>query len=87
MVPKWCFLINAANMMEAEIVKSALESADIPVNLKWESFSSIIFGNSATGPYSQVKVMVPEEFLEEARDFLETSQPVEFIDEEGKEQI
>ncbi|RYD05462.1 hypothetical protein N752_08950 [Desulforamulus aquiferis] len=74
MTPTWRLLTNAANMMEAEILKGALESSGFPVNLKWESFSSIIFGNSATGPYSQVQVLVPEELLEEAQEFLTSMQ-------------
>lgn len=68
---KWRLLTNVANMMEAEIIKGALEGNDIPVNLKWESFSSIFFGSSATGPASQVQIFVPEERLEEAREFLD----------------
>ncbi|MCL4440098.1 MAG: DUF2007 domain-containing protein [Firmicutes bacterium] len=65
--------MSAANMVEAEILKSALESADIPVNLKWESFNAVFFGTSATGPGSQVQVFVPEELWEEARAYLSYS--------------
>ncbi|MEW6064401.1 MAG: DUF2007 domain-containing protein [Bacillota bacterium] len=73
MAPKWRLLMSAANMVEAEILKSALESADIPVNLKWESFNTVFFGTSATGPGSQVQVFVPEELWEEARAYLSYS--------------
>ncbi|MCL5781377.1 hypothetical protein P378_07450 [Desulforamulus profundi] len=73
MAPKWRLLMSAANMVEAEILKSALESADIPVNLKWESFNAVFFGTSATGPGSQVQVFVPEELWEEARAYLSYS--------------
>ncbi|AEG61541.1 putative signal transducing protein [Desulforamulus ruminis] len=72
MNPKWKLLTVTANMMEAEILKSALESADIPVNLKWESINNVLFGGSITGPHSQVQVFVPEEWMVEAKAFLTT---------------
>lgn len=72
MGPKWKLLTVVANMVEAEILKSALESAEIPIRLQWESFSSVLFGTSATGPHSQVQVFVPEEFITEASAFLDS---------------
>ncbi|SHK24739.1 Putative signal transducing protein [Desulforamulus aeronauticus DSM 10349] len=70
MAPKWRLLTSVANMVEAEILKSALESADIPVSLKWESFNAVLFGTSANGPGTQVDVFVPEEVWEEAQAYL-----------------
>jgi len=73
MAPHWQLLTCVANMVEAEILKSVLESADIPVSLKWESINSVLFGTSATGPHSQVQVFVPQEYLDEARGYLACS--------------
>ncbi|MEW6697151.1 MAG: putative signal transducing protein [Bacillota bacterium] len=70
MAPKWRLLTSAANMVEAEILRSALESSDIPVSLKWESINTVLFGTAATGPGSQVQVFVPEELWEEAQAYL-----------------
>ena len=70
MAPKWRLLTTTPNMMEAEILKSALESNDIPVSLRWESFNTVFFGSSATGPGTQVDVFVLEEDWHEAEAYL-----------------
>jgi hypothetical protein len=54
--------------MEAEIVKSKLESFHIPVFLKFESVGHI-FGITLNG-LGKVKIMVPKSFLQEARKIL-----------------
>lgn len=54
--------------MEAEIIKSKLESFAIPVLLKFES-AGHIFGITMNG-LGKVRVMVPEAFLSEARKIL-----------------
>ncbi|AQS58296.1 DUF2007 domain-containing protein [Desulforamulus ferrireducens] len=70
MAPKWRLLTTTPNMIEAEILKSALESANIPVSLKWESFNAVLFGTSASGPGTQVEVFVLEEDWPEAQAYL-----------------
>lgn len=50
--------------MEAEIIKSKLESFHIPVLLRFES-AGRIFGITMNG-LGKVKIMVPEAFLSEA---------------------
>lgn len=61
-------LITVAGSMEAEIIKSKLESYQIPVLLKFES-AGHIFGITMDG-LGKVSVMVPEAFLEEAKKVL-----------------
>ena len=54
--------------MEAEIIKSKLESFQIPVLLKFESVGHI-FGITMNG-LGKVKIMVPKSFLQAARKLL-----------------
>ena len=54
--------------MEAEIIKSKLESYDIPVLLQYEA-AGRIFGITMDG-LGKVKILVPEDLLEEARALL-----------------
>jgi len=54
--------------MEAEIIRSKLESYQIPVLLQYEAVGRI-FGITMDG-LGKVKIMVPESFLEEARKIL-----------------
>ena len=54
--------------MEAEIIKSKLESCQIPVLLQYETAGRIV-GITMDG-LGKVKIMVPESFLEEAKKVL-----------------
>ena len=55
---------TAQGMLPAQVIKGKLESADIPVMLKYESAGQI-FGLTVDG-LGQVQVQVPAEFAEEA---------------------
>jgi hypothetical protein len=61
-------LMAVEGSMEAEIVKSKLESYDIPVLLQYES-AGRIFGITMDG-LGKVKILVPQDLLEEARKVL-----------------
>lgn len=61
-------LMAVEGSMEAEIIKSKLESFQIPVLLKFES-AGRIFGITMNG-LGKVKIMVPKSFLQEARKIL-----------------
>ncbi len=61
-------LMAVEGSMEAEIIKSKLESFQIPVLLRFES-AGHIFGITMNG-LGKVKIMVPESFLVEARKIL-----------------
>lgn len=61
-------LLAVEGSMEAEIIKSKLESFSIPVLMQYES-AGRIFGITMNG-LGKVRIMVPESFLEEARKIL-----------------
>jgi len=61
-------LLAVEGSMEAEIIKSKLESYDIPVLLQYEA-AGRIFGITMDG-LGKVKILVPEDLLEEARSLL-----------------
>lgn len=58
-------LIVIDGQMEAEIIKTKLESQNIPCYIKFESVGRL-FGITMNG-LGQVKVMVPESVYEEAK--------------------
>jgi len=57
--------------MEAQIIKGRLESEGIPVLLSYES-AGLIYGLTIDG-LGQVKIMVPRDLAEEAKEILKTS--------------
>ncbi len=61
-------LVAVEGSIEAEIIKSKLESYDIPVLLQYEA-AGRIFGITMDG-LGKVKILVPEDLLEEARNLL-----------------
>lgn len=61
-------LTSVEGSMEAEIIKSKLESYQIPVLLQYEA-AGRIFGITMDG-LGKVKIMVPESFLAEAKKVL-----------------
>jgi hypothetical protein len=67
---EWAQLAEYASGFEADIVRAQLESAEIPVIAKGPEIG--IFGPGFSGPTSRgVRLFVPEERLEEARELLE----------------
>jgi hypothetical protein len=62
----------------ASIIKSHLESEGIPVLLKYES-AGLIYGITADG-IGQVKILVPQEFADEARQIIEPQRSPESQD-------
>ncbi|MBF8265231.1 MAG: hypothetical protein HW384_1095 [Dehalococcoidia bacterium] len=59
----------------ANILKSHLESEGIPVLLQWESVGRV-FGLTVDG-LGQVKILVPQEFVEEAKHIIEARESPE----------
>ena len=59
----------ASGQLQAQIIKSHLESEGIPVLLKYES-AGPVFGLTVDG-LGEVRVMVPEELAEAARQIIE----------------
>lgn len=64
----------------AQIFKSKLEAAGIPVLLKYES-AGLVFGITVDG-LGEVKIMVPEALAQEAENLLQEQDHAEFADDE-----
>jgi hypothetical protein len=64
----WVTVYNAANLEEAHIVKGALEAADIPAVLRYESVSRLY----ATITLGGVDVQVPRTLADRARELVAT---------------
>lgn len=69
---------TASGQLDAEMVKTFLESRDIPAVLNQESIGRTL-GLSA-GFLGEVKVLVPETLVEKAREYLLAMESGEFID-------
>ena len=65
----WVVIKIVNGLPEAHIIKGLLESNDIPVRLEYEAIGQI-YGLTVDG-LGQVKILVPEEFFEEAESLLE----------------
>jgi hypothetical protein len=63
-------LLVVDGMMEAEIIKSKLENFEIPCMLKFEAVGRLL-GISSNG-LGKVQVMVPADYLEKAKEILNT---------------
>jgi hypothetical protein len=66
-------LCRAQGQEIAQVIKSHLESEGIPAVLQYES-AGLIYGITVDG-IGEVKVLVPKEFLEEARRVIEPQEP------------
>ncbi len=73
-------IYRAANEMEAQVIKSFLESSGIPVMLQHEAISSVI--GFSTGPLAEVAVFVPEPLADKAIELLESDEEPDEDDEE-----
>jgi hypothetical protein len=62
---------RTAGLMQAEIIKGRLESAGIPVMLDYESLGRVM-GITVDG-LGEVRILVPNERAEEARELLAPS--------------
>lgn len=65
-------VIATANQIEAQIIKGRLESEGIPVLLSYES-AGLVYGLTIDG-LGEVKIMVPEHLVKEARSLLDINQ-------------
>jgi len=63
--------VRTAKYMEAQIIKGRLESEGIPALLSYES-AGLVYGIMVDG-LGEVKIMVPRDLAEEAREILGTS--------------
>lgn len=83
---KWEKLAEIYGRLEAEVVKSYLEAAGVPVEMFQESIGQLIPTN--LDEFGRVQLFVPKEKLEEARKLFEdyqNSTPTQFSDTEFEE--
>jgi hypothetical protein len=73
-------IYRAAGLMQAEIIKGRLESAGIPVMLDYESVGRVM-GITVDG-LGEVRILVPNERADEARELLTASADDEQVAEE-----
>ncbi len=72
-------IYTAFGQLEAQVIKSKLESAGIPALLDYESIG-VVYGLTVDG-LGEVRVMVPEALAQEAQELL--NQPPDWPPEEG----
>jgi len=65
--------VRTAKYMEAQIIKGRLESEGIPVLLSYES-AGLVYGITVDG-LGEVKIMVPRDLVEEAKEILGVVSP------------
>ena len=65
--------VRTAKYLEAQIIKGRLESEGIPVLLSYES-AGLIYGIIVDG-LGEVKIMVPRDLAEEAKEILGVVSP------------
>ena len=79
----WALLTKVYDRLEAEMMKSALESLDIPVELAQEGAGHWAIPLNF-GDFAEVQVFVPKENLDEANEWLEDYNNDEMEIEEGE---
>ena len=73
--PDWVVLTKVDEML-AEILRAALETADIPVAMRSESVGRLYgLTNQRLG---EVTLLVPRDRAQEAKELIETSVPIDF---------
>lgn len=68
-------IYTAFGQLEAQVIKTKLESAGIPALLRYES-AGVVLGLTVDG-LGEVRVMVPEDLASEARRLLNELPPLE----------
>ncbi len=69
MPPQWIVVYTAAGLIQAEIIKSLLESAELPVQLSQDSAGAVYA--LTVGPMGEVDVLVPDARAAEAQALIE----------------
>ena len=69
--PGLTLIHRAAGLLQAEVIKGQLETAGIPVMLDYESLGRVV-GLTVDG-LGEVRVLVPDERAEDARQLLKAS--------------
>ncbi len=69
----WTVVHRASGLPDAELIKGFLESEDIPADLDYES-AGLVCGLTVDG-LGEVRVLVPDDYVEAARDALSRRNP------------
>ncbi len=69
----WVVIDTEQGELAANVIKSLLESEDIPVMLQYKSGGSVYA--FSVGSMAEVKVLVPREFEEKARELIKPEEP------------
>ncbi len=80
--PDLAVIYSSAGMMKAQVIKSKLEGAGIPVLLDYESVGHVI-GITIDG-LGEVRVLVPRDRAEEARALIHEEPPCDAFSDEGE---
>lgn len=81
MKPEYVTVYTASGHLQAEIVKSLLESAGIPVQLAQESAGAVYA--LTVGPLGEVEVWVPSEYAAQAEALIAAMERGELDSDEG----
>ncbi len=69
----WTIVCRASGLPDAQLIKGFLESEDIPADLAYES-AGLVCGLTVDG-LGEVRVLVPDDYAEAARDALSRRNP------------
>ena len=72
----WVSVLTVQGELQAEVVRGLLEAQGIPVNLSQEGVARAY--GLGVGPLSEVDVMVPDNFVNDAQKVIERYQAGEF---------
>lgn len=72
----WISIISVQGELQAEVVRGLMEAQGIPVNLSQEGIARAY--GLGVGPLSEVDVMVPQNFEQEAKKVIESYRAGEF---------
>ena len=74
----WQTVITVQGELQAEVVRGLIEAQGIPVNLSQEGVARAY--GLGVGPLSEVEIMVPDNYVQTAKDVIERYQAGEFED-------
>jgi hypothetical protein len=72
----WQTITSVQGELQAEVIRGLLEAQDIPVNLSQEGVARAY--GLGVGPLSEVEILVPENYIEQAKDVLRRYHAGEF---------
>jgi hypothetical protein len=74
--PTWKPIVTVQGELQAEVVRGLLEAQGIPVNLSQEGVARAY--GLGVGPLSEVEIMVPDSYFQQAQNVIARYQAGEF---------